>query len=131
MRFSQTTIYAIQAALHLAASDRSVPVPCRQLASHGKMPERFLLQVLRKLVQRGVLRSTCGVAGGYCLSAPPDEISLGDIVEVFDDSLERSTTLLEGVPQRARERVVQHLNKLSQACRAEWRKLKLVELLEN
>lgn len=131
MRLSQTTIYALQAALHLASREYGVPVPCRQLAKHGKMPERFLLQVLRRMVQQGVLRSTCGVAGGYCLSAPPEQISVGQIVEIFDDSLARSTMLLQGVPSRVRERVSHHFQQASQACRAELRKLSLAELLEN
>ncbi len=65
MKFSRTVSYALQATLQLAQEDRAAPVPCSQLAAEGKMPERFLLQILRNLVTHGILRSTRGVDGGY------------------------------------------------------------------
>jgi Rrf2 family protein len=48
------------------------------------MPERFLLQILRSLVTSGILRSTRGVEGGYCLKRPPEQISLLEIIEAVE-----------------------------------------------
>ena len=67
MKLSRTVTYAIQATLQLAESDSRTPVPCSKLASQGAMPERFLLQILRNLVNHGILQSTRGVDGGYAL----------------------------------------------------------------
>ena len=47
MKLSRTVSYALQATLQLAQSDSSGPIPCSRLAAQGKMPERFLLQILR------------------------------------------------------------------------------------
>ena len=47
MKLSRTVSYALQATLQLARSRSHDPVPCRQLAADGNMPERFLLQILR------------------------------------------------------------------------------------
>jgi Rrf2 family protein len=66
VKLSRTASYALQAVLQLAQSDASgYPVPCSRLAAEGKMPERFLLQILRSLVTHGILGSTRGVDGGY------------------------------------------------------------------
>ncbi len=83
MKLSRTVAYALQATMQLAVSDSDTPVPCSQIAAKGEMPERFLLQVLRSLVNHGVLRSTRGVDGGYMLIRSPDEISLLDVIEAI------------------------------------------------
>ena len=76
MKLSRTVAYALQATLQLALSGDQEPVPCSRLAAEGKMPERFLLQILRNLVAHGILSSTRGVDGGYTLDRAPEEISL-------------------------------------------------------
>ncbi|HEY5316199.1 MAG TPA: Rrf2 family transcriptional regulator, partial [Pirellulales bacterium] len=60
MKFSRTVTYAVQAALALAQASGDRPVPCSRLAASGKLPERFLLQILRTLVTHGILLSTRG-----------------------------------------------------------------------
>jgi hypothetical protein len=58
MKLSRTVAYALQATLLLAKDTSRMPVACSKLAVEGKMPERFLLQILRNLVNHGLLRST-------------------------------------------------------------------------
>lgn len=87
MKISRTVAYAVQATLQLARAKTSAPVPCSQLAAEGKMPERFLLQILRNLVTHGILHSTRGVDGGYTLERPPDQISLLEVIEAIDGPL--------------------------------------------
>ena len=84
MKISRTVIYAVPATLQLARAKSAVPVPCSQLAADGKMPERFLLQILRHLVTHGILHSTRGVDGGYTLERSPDQISVLDVIEAID-----------------------------------------------
>ncbi|MCG8584630.1 MAG: Rrf2 family transcriptional regulator [Pirellulales bacterium] len=87
MKLSRTVRYAVQASVQLAQSDPAQPVPCSRLAAQGRMPERFLLQILRSLVTHGILRSSRGVDGGYVLERPADEVSLLDLIEAIDGSL--------------------------------------------
>lgn len=84
MKMSRTLSYAVQALLELSELGDNQPVSCRQLAEMGGMPKRFLLQILRALVTKGILRSTRGVEGGYTLARPASEISLLEIVEAID-----------------------------------------------
>ena len=87
MKLSRTVAYGVQATLQLARSNSSTPVPCSQLAAEGHMPERFLLQILRRLVTHGVLHSTRGVDGGYSLARKPEQITLLEIIEAIDGPL--------------------------------------------
>lgn len=96
MKLSKTVTYALQATLQLAESDSSRPIPCSQLASEGQIPKRFLPQILRNLVNHGILRSTRGVDGGYSLVREPAEISLLDMIEAIDGPID------SGIPDNER-----------------------------
>ena len=97
MKLSRTVAYAVRATLQLAQSDSSTPVPCSQLAAEGKMPERFLLQILRNLVTHGILRSTRGVDGGYSLVRSPNEVSLLEVIEAIEGPLNTGEPVTEDV----------------------------------
>src|SRR5947207_12577906 len=90
MKLSRTVSYAVRATLQLAQLSQQGPVPCSRLAADGKMPERFLLQILRNLVTHGILRSTRGVDGGYALVKPADQISLLEVIEAIEGPYEGS-----------------------------------------
>lgn len=84
MKVSRTVSYALRATLQLAETNSPKPVPCSRLAADGGMPERFLLQILRSLVNHGILQSTRGVDGGYTLSRPAADISLLEVMEAVE-----------------------------------------------
>jgi len=88
MKLSKSVEYAFRALLQLATSDGSKPIPCRRLAQLGRIPERFLLQILRSMVTRGILRSTRGAEGGYTLAKPAAAISLLEVIESIEGPLE-------------------------------------------
>lgn len=84
MRLSRTVGYALVALAELAAAPQGGMLTCRQMASSAKLPERFLLQILRQLVTGGLLSSSRGVGGGYRLARSPGEISVCDVLEVIE-----------------------------------------------
>lgn len=129
MKLSRTIAYALHATLRLGRAEPRIPVPCSQLAHEGQMPERFLLQILRSLVNHGVLHSTRGVEGGYCLARTPEEISLGDIVDAFENPLNPNMPALPGLSETAHRRIMSTLGEVSDAARAELCKLTLADLL--
>jgi Rrf2 family protein len=130
MILSRTIAYAVSATLALAGAAPGVAIPCSVLARDGKMPERFLLQILRTLVNQGLLRSTRGVDGGYCLARPPAEITLCDIVEVFVCPLKPSAAALDALKSTARNAIFMVLANADHASRQELRKLTLADLLK-
>ena len=129
MKLSRTVTYALQATLQLAESGSSRPVPCSQLASEGHMPERFLLQILRNLVNHGILRSTRGVDGGYSLVRKPTEISLLDVIEAIDGPID------SGIPENERFSVASQahlrnaLHEISSSARKQLDQIKVSQLI--
>ena len=93
------------------------------------MPGRFLLQVLRSLVTHGVLSSHRGIDGGYVLARPADQITLFDIVEVFDNSLDTHIPGVEFLLPQVRAKILAALREASAAERDELRKLTIADLL--
>ena len=93
------------------------------------MPERFLLQILRRLVTQGVLRSTRGIEGGYALSKPPSQITLLDIVESFDDKPDPDFLELPGVSLDSRKRVIMALKLSAVAAQQELQRWTVADLL--
>lgn len=130
MKLSRTSSYALQAILQLAKSDASgSPVPCSRLAADGKMPERFLLQILRSLVTHGILGSTRGVVGGYSLERNPDDISLLDVIEAVDGPVVPSLPTHEGLSDDANQKLKCVLASVTELARRELAAIKLSQLL--
>ncbi len=129
MKLSRTASYALQAILQLAQSDASgCPVPCSRLAAEGKMPERFLLQILRSLVTHGILGSTRGVDGGYVLERSPEEISLLDVIEAVDGPVTPSLPVGEGLSEQASNKLKCTLAGMTELARRELDAVKLAHL---
>jgi Rrf2 family protein len=99
------------------------------LAAEGKMPERFLLQILRSLVTHGILGSTRGVVGGYSLSRSPEEISLLDVIEAVDGPVVSSLPMPEGLPDEANQKLKCVLATVTDLARQELAAIKLSHLL--
>lgn len=128
MKVSRTVAYAVQAILQLSAAPAGVPVACGRLAADGRMPERFLLQVLRNLVRAEILCSVRGVEGGYLLKREPAEITLLDVFEAFDTPLIPSVPPLEGLPSYAQQEMLAAMNRVATAARKELSNLTISDL---
>ena len=129
MKLSRTVAYAVRATLQLAQSDSEAPIPCSRLATEGKMPERFLLQILRNLVTHGILRSTRGVDGGYSLVRPPDQVSLLEVIEAIEGPMETGQAITEGIPEETSSKLQEALRSVTENSRRQLEAIKLSQLL--
>ncbi len=82
-RFSKKMIYAVEAVLYVALHGEKMPVQSRAITSRQQIPERYLEQVLQRLVRVGILKGVRGPRGGYRLARPPERISVGEIAAVI------------------------------------------------
>jgi Rrf2 family protein len=129
MKLSRTVSYALQATLQLARAQADGPVPCSRLAAEGKMPERFLLQILRNLVAHGILESTRGVEGGYTLDRAPRDISVLEVIEAIEGPWVATLPVGEGLPEQSRAKLEQALTEITDLCRRGLDAIKLSHLL--
>lgn len=60
------------------------------------VPANFLAQILSELRNGGLIVSRRGIAGGYALARPPDQISLYDVFMVIDGDILGLTANQEG-----------------------------------
>ena len=51
------------------------------------IPEQFLEQLLAALRRAEVVRSTRGAGGGYALAAPPDQLTVGNVLRALSGPL--------------------------------------------
>jgi Rrf2 family protein len=93
------------------------------------MPERFLLQILRNLVARGILSSTRGVDGGYSLDRPPEDISLLEVIEAIDGPMVAALPLGDGLPSECHALLKEAINSITARIREQLAAIKLAHLL--
>jgi Rrf2 family protein len=87
MKISAKTEYACIAMMELASQyGTGEPVRIRRIAERHDVPPRFLVQILLQLKGAGLVASIRGAAGGYQLVKSPQDISLGQIMEVIEGS---------------------------------------------
>ena len=60
------------------------PVRIRWIADRHDVPSRFLVQILLQLKGAGLVTSVRGAAGGYRLIHPPEDVSLGQVMDVIE-----------------------------------------------
>jgi Rrf2 family protein len=130
MKLSRTVTYALQATLQLARENPTEPVPCSRLAADGNMPERFLLQILRNLVNHGILRSTRGVEGGYSLQRPAHDISVLDIIEAIDGPMRDQPPVDEALSDQFAQRLRGELQRVTATARQQLQAIKLSQLIK-
>lgn len=91
---SATAAHAVRALLNLARQSNQAPLLARDLAASAQVPMSYLSKILSTLVRVGILTATRGINGGYRLARPAGNITLYEIVELFDGAQNRSTCFL-------------------------------------
>jgi len=85
--FSKTTYYALFAISNLSANYGKKPKHSKEIAFEEHIPQHSLATILNKLKRTGFISSKQGKTGGYYLLKSPDEVSLLDVVNLFDNTL--------------------------------------------
>ena len=84
MRISRKAEYALRALLLLARDNPDKVHQIHELSEAGRIPVKFLEQILLTLRNRGILTSKRGVGGGYTLKRRPSEMTVLEIIELMD-----------------------------------------------
>lgn len=79
--------YGLKAMLFLAERSDARPVGILEIAQDQNIPKKFLDAILLELRRNGVVHSRKGRGGGYVLSRPAAEISVGRIIRCLDGPL--------------------------------------------
>jgi Rrf2 family protein len=122
---SQKSKYALKALIALARGVGSEPVRIQDLATSENIPHKFLEAILLQLRHAGVLRSVKGPGGGYLLARPAEQVTVGQILRLFDGPL----ALIACASQTAYVRCADCSDE--GACQVRWMMLQVREATSN
>ena len=84
---SKKTKYSLQALILLARKYGEGPILIATLSADEQIPIKFLEAILLDLKNSGLVDSKRGRGGGYQLSRPPAEITVGSIIRLMEGPL--------------------------------------------
>lgn len=87
MKISTKGRYALRLMLDIAAHDQNGPVRIKDIASRQDISNKYLEQIVSHLQKAGYLQSIRGAQGGYLLSRPASEYTVGMILRVTEGNL--------------------------------------------
>jgi len=83
---SKSTRYALYAAIEMAAAPEDAQVTAAQVAERYRIPATVLAKVFQQLVRAGLAVGTRGTGGGYQLARSASDLTMLDVIEVFQPS---------------------------------------------
>jgi len=89
MKLSVRGEYALRALIVLGMDTRGADAVVRtqEISDRQQIPKRFLEQILNDLKSAGLVESRRGVAGGYRLKRPSDQVTLAEIIRHIEGPL--------------------------------------------
>ncbi len=79
--------YGVRAMFELAVRHDDGPQSTKSIAEAQNISETYLEQLFSTLRKSGLIKSTRGAGGGYMLAKPPEDISVGRILEALEGPL--------------------------------------------
>ncbi len=95
MIHNKSTRYALYAAVEMASAPPDAFVTAAQVAERYRIPGTVLAKVFQQLVRAGIALGTRGSGGGYQLARDPSELTMLDIIQVFEPTPDVGTCLLK------------------------------------
>ncbi len=78
--------YALRLMTRIARDASEGPMTLRTVSQEESISLKYLEQLVRPLLQAGLLASVRGKSGGYVLAMPAEQISAGDVLRVVEGS---------------------------------------------
>lgn len=94
---SQTSEYALRAALYLAARGDSSPASALDISEAVHVPVGYLQKILRMLARHGILVAQRGTNGGFALAKVATAISVLDVLKASETEIQRITRCPLGI----------------------------------
>ncbi|MCH8111598.1 MAG: Rrf2 family transcriptional regulator [Proteobacteria bacterium] len=85
LHLSKKMLFALEAVVDIAYNAGSEPVQSKEITRRQGIPQRYLEQVMQRLVRAGILKGVRGPRGGYCLARERRRVTVGQIAQVVYD----------------------------------------------
>lgn len=106
MKLTTKSRYGTRLVLDIALFSKEGPVPVGEIARRQNISPKYLEKLISKLKAAGIIKSRRGPFGGHMLAKSPDDITVGDLVRILEESTAitdcaESETKICGVCNRA------------------------------
>ena len=88
MQLKASIDYGVRAVMYLAAKNDTCS--SREISEEMSVPRDYLIQLALRLRNAGIVKARPGKNGGYVLAKDPSEISIGQILDAYDNDLKHS-----------------------------------------
>lgn len=79
--------YALRVMIDLAEQHSEGYVPLKDIAERQGISKKYLEIIVKELVTGGLLSGASGKGGGYRLVRKPEDITIGEIIEMMEGTL--------------------------------------------
>ncbi len=83
VKLNKSTRFALYSVVELSRDPQAV-VSAKEIAEKYRISEHHVAKVLQQLARVGMVRSIRGIRGGFQIARDPKEITMLDVVEVFE-----------------------------------------------
>ena len=87
MKISTKGHYAVQALVDIVLQEAIGPVSLADIAQRQNLSQNYLEQLFVKLRKAELVKSVRGPGGGYLVSRPPEDVTIGQIFEAVDENI--------------------------------------------
>ncbi|MFQ5645670.1 MAG: RrF2 family transcriptional regulator [bacterium] len=87
MQLTRAGEYAIRCVLYLSQREKGTVSLLEDICKAQDSPRYLSAKVLQTLVRGGIVKSTRGAGGGYCLAQPSSNISMLQVIECVEGPL--------------------------------------------
>ncbi len=133
MQIKLSTDYALRVIMHIAKTEGTVT--SKELSEILNIPHSLIFKICKKLGNAGIIKITTGVQGGFSMQKSPAEISMFDIMKLFEPTLFLNRCLEdhEACSRCATNTCPAHcfFAKLQQKMEKEMRSTSVQDLIEN
>jgi Rrf2 family transcriptional regulator, cysteine metabolism repressor len=93
MKLTTKTRYSLRILIQLASNYNKTPVKGKDISSKQNISEPYLEQIMITMKSVGFVKTVRGCNGGYVLNKAPENITVLDIIEVFEGKIEFASCL--------------------------------------
>lgn len=87
MKLSTKGRYGVRALVDIAANSNGGPIMLKDIARRQGISAQYLEHLVAPLIRAGVLRSVRGPRGGIVLAVPPEQVTVGRVIQVLEGSV--------------------------------------------
>ncbi len=88
MKLSTQSRYGVRAIFDIAYNSEGLDTQVKDISRRQGISQRYLEQIFQKLKRAGIIGSRRGPSGGYFLIKKPEEITVGEILQATEGSID-------------------------------------------